>query len=348
MIKFYSFVMVLFIALTAHAQLVLNESFTGYATGNLNGQHGWVSEHSGNDAVVNNSSPLIYSTYQCGGEYITIDNVLGKDPYKPFAEKITTTSSKTVFLSFVVRVNDVVSNTGFLTMVLRDTFSLTPDVPCRFYVQQEYSPSNDIQFGIAVGSGAASFTTTDGSWAKGTTYLIVIRYDIVNGGADRACLWVNPSTFSEPVAGASCNSSFAISTSGEVNYGAEWNALQLFQSGSSTPKADLDAFRVAEGPTSAIAWNYLDAAFGNPPAQQNNDILLSPNPVSSLLTVQYPVVAAGAHIQIVGASGKLLKDQNLPYGSVSTIINMSSFAPGMYYVLYKNGGEMLVKSVLKH
>ena len=35
--KMFSFVMVSFISLTMHAQLVLNENFTGYANGTLKG-----------------------------------------------------------------------------------------------------------------------------------------------------------------------------------------------------------------------------------------------------------------------------------------------------------------------
>lgn len=345
--KIYSFVIVFFIALAVQAQLVLNENFAGYANGNLSGQGRWLSENTGNEVVVNNINPLIYSTYSCGGQYITIDNVSGKDPYKPFAAKIQTNASKTVFMSFVVRINDVVSNTGFLTLVLRDTTSLTPDVPCRFYVQKEYSPSNDIQFGIAVGSGAASFTTTDGKWAKGATYLIVIRYDIVNGGADQAYLWVNPSTALEPSPGASNTFSFALSTSGEVSYGTQWNALQIFQSGSNTPKGDFDAFRVAEGATSALAWEYLSPASVPLPAQQNNRFMLLPNPVKNVLTIQHPMVVADGHIQILNVHGMLLKDKRLPANAINSTIDLSDFASGLYYIVFKSGSDVFAQKVLK-
>jgi hypothetical protein len=346
--KIYSFVMVSFIALTAPAQLVLNENFTGYLNGNLAGQGKWRSENTGNEVMVNNGSPLTYSTYSCGGSYIHTDHIDGKDAYKPFSTKIVTTSSKTVYMSFVVRINEVISNTGFFYLVLRDTSALTPNIACRFFVQKEPGTGNEIQFGIAVGSGEASYTSTAGSWREGSTYLIVIRYDIVNDGDDRAYLWVDPATTSEPAVNAGNTPSFTVSSTGEVNYGREWNALQVFQSGKYTPAGDLDAFRVAEGATSAIAWNYLGIATAPtpPPLPVEVSFRLSPNPVTNMLEIQYPPMADG-HIQIIGPTGKLVKDLRIPANTAISTINMSSMASGVYYVLFFYGPYMSVKKVLK-
>jgi len=344
--KMYSFIIVSSIALAVHAQLVLNENFTGYANGALNGQGRWRTENSGNEVMVNDARPLLYSIYACGGQYISTDHVNGKDPYKPFSAKIQTTTSKTVYMSFVVRVNEVVSTTGFFYTVLRDTTALTPNIACRFFVQKEPGASNEIQFGIAVGIGDAAYTTTDGRYSPGNTYLIVIRYDIVNGGADKAYLWVNPSTASEPPIGSSNTAAFAISTSGEINYGPEWNALQIFQSGIYTPAADLDAFRVAEGGTAAIAWDYLGIQTAELPGQQHV-LALAPNPVVDRLTIEYPMVEHESRIQIFNVQGKLMKDLRLPAHTDITTINMNGFAGGMYYVLFQSGEKEVIKKVLK-
>ena len=265
--KVYSFVMVSIIALTANAQLVINENFTGYNTNtvpagsnNLAGQGGWVSKGSGSNVTVSATTPLIYSTYTSGSQYINVASTNGIDPWKPFSQHILTNTSKTVFMSFLVRVTDVAQNVGSAySIALRDSNSA--NIPCRFFIQEENGASNDIQFGIAVGSGGPSYTTTAGSWAKGTTYLIVIRYDIINGSTDKAYLWVNPSTSTEPTIGAVNTSSFALSTTNEVAYGSEWNVLEIFQSDNSdSPDAAYDAFRVATGTTSAFAWGNLSPA----------------------------------------------------------------------------------------
>ncbi|OQP57682.1 hypothetical protein A3860_08605 [Niastella vici] len=344
--KMYSFVMVSFIALTVHAQLVLNENFTGYTNGALKGQGRWGEENTGSQVVVNDARPLLYTTYSCGGQYITTDHVDGKDPYKPFSAKIQTTTSKTVFTSFVIRVNEVMSNIGFFYLVLRDTTALTPNIACRFFVQQEPGASKEIQFGIAVGIGNAAFTTTDARYNTGNTYLIVIRYDIVNDGPDKAFLWVNPSTVAEPAPGSKCTASFALSTTGEVPYGPQWNALQLFQSGMYTPAADLDAFRVAEGTTSSVAWDYLGIQTAALPGERT-DFGLSPNPVLSKLKIEYPQVATDGHVQILNVQGMLMKDLWLPANTNASTIDMSSFASGLYFVLFHNGSTVVVKKVLK-
>lgn len=345
--KMYSFVMVSFIALTVHAQLVLNENFTGYTNGTLKGQGRWVDQNSGNEVIVNNALPLQYFTYPCGGQYISTDHVDGKDPYKPFSARIQTTTSKTVFMSFVVRINEVLSNAGFAYVALRDTFSLSPNIACSFFVQKEPGAGNELQFGIAEGISTASFTSTDARYLSGDTYLIIIRYDIVSGGPDKAYLWVNPPTVSEPATGSKCNASFALSTTGEVPYGAEWNALQVFQSSNNTPAADLDGFRVAEGATSALAWDSLGIQTAALPVERTS-LRLSPNPVLNKLKVEYPQVANDAHIQILNVQGMLMKDLQLPANTNISTIDMSNFASGLYYILYHNRGIVAVKKVLKY
>jgi hypothetical protein len=344
--KIYFFIMVSLIALTVHAQLVMNENFTDCANGNLNGQKRWESFNTGNDVIVSNVSPLAYSTY-CGGKYISIKSISGKDPHKPFSAPVKTTANKTIFLRFAVRVNEVNENYGPITLVLRDSNSLTPYIPCRFYTHEEAGPSQKLQFGIAAGSDDASFTTTAGSWVKGNTYLIVIRYDIVTDGPDRAYLWVNPSTAAEPITSASNTASFALSTTGELPYGPEWNVLQLFQSGINAPDADFDEFQVAEGATSPIAWSYLPPIDLPIAASQNFGISLWPNPVSHILTIQYPKVVNEGHIQILSAYGTLIKDLRLPATAATSTIDVSGFASGLYHVVFISDSRVYTKRFLK-
>jgi hypothetical protein len=261
--KIYSLVMMTAIAMTVNAQqLVIRENFSGYNNGPLSNQGGWVQKGSGADVQVATASPLNRSDYTSGFQYITVGTTDGTDPWKPFSAPIATNANKTIFMSFLVRVTEVAQNVvNAYSIALRDSNSTLANVPCRFYIQEESGPSNDIQFGIAVGSGGPSYTTTAGSYAKGNTYLIVIRYDINTSGVDNAYLWVDPSTTAEPTVGPSNTASFALSTGGEVSYGSAWNVLQVFQSSSSeSPNAAYDGFLVAEGPTSQQAWTSLSPA----------------------------------------------------------------------------------------
>jgi hypothetical protein len=93
-----------------------------------------------------------------------------------------------------------------------------------------------------------------------TTYLIVIRYDVVSGNNnDNAYLWVNPTLGSLELTPGSANASH-LNSNGEVNYSSPLNVLRINQGGTTSPVADFDAFRVAHGATSQDAWNSLSPA----------------------------------------------------------------------------------------
>jgi type IX secretion system substrate protein len=272
--KIYTLFMAAAIALTSQAQsLVINENFTGYTLGNLGTQGGWVQSGSGTDVQVKNTTPLmIFSpTYNSGGNYISVAQTNGTDPYKPFSTVagIPTTSNASIFVSFVVRVSDAAKvNSAVYSISLLDT--TTGATPLRFYIAEEQAAnSTDLAFGVSVGATNNPAYTTF-SFSPNTTYLIVIRYDIATGGTgnDDAYLWVDPSTTSEPSTATATNGTGATESNGtEQAYGSTIDALQISQSGSGSPIADYDAFRVAWGANSATAWTILAPAQSPLPVQ---------------------------------------------------------------------------------
>jgi hypothetical protein len=82
-------------------------------------------------------------------------------------------------------------------------------------------------------------------------------------------------------------------------------------------------------------------------AKLNTSISLSPNPVKSSLMIQHPKAGYNSHIQILGATGQLLRDVRLSANAVISNVDMSGFANGLYYILYKNGSDVFSKTVLK-
>jgi hypothetical protein len=256
--KIYSFVMVSIIALTTNAQLVFNENFTGYTNGNLNTQGGWVPGNGTPDVQVNNASPLYYSGYTSGTQYIQVSNTDGKDPQKSFSLPIPTTSARFIFMSFVVRVSSASpsNNSEFSVALLGNS-----NYVARFYVEKNSANGNNtLAFGIGAGNETPSFTGF--TYNVNETHLIVIRYDVIAGSNnDNVYLWVDPTPLStEPTAGSALVSH--LGSNGEINYGNSLDALKIFQSTTSngntaTPVADFDAFRVAHGATSLDAWNNL-------------------------------------------------------------------------------------------
>jgi len=256
--KIYSFIMVSIIAMTANAQLVINENFIGY-TNPLGTQGGWVQNGTGNDIQINNFNPLTKAGYTSGGNYMTVASVNGTDPHKPFSGGGVNVSSTQIFyISFVIRVTAASERSGspiYSISLANTTSSLFPG---KFYIAEDNGTSTDIEFGIAVGDNNPTYTNLNLQY--GMTYLVVLRYDAVAGGSnDNMYIWVDPSLASEPTT-ASANASQTNSNQ-ELGYGTSINALKVNQADdAASPDADYDAFRVAAGTTSPIAWTNLSPA----------------------------------------------------------------------------------------
>lgn len=121
--------------------------------------------------------------------------------------------------------------------------------------------------GFNVGLETDGGTETYGStlYNYNTTYLIAIRYDIINGNNnDDMSLWINPSVISEPITGAEVS----ITNTGDVmGVGETISSLALCQAGSNAATLQCDAFRIAYGTGQATidanasaAWANLNAA----------------------------------------------------------------------------------------
>lgn len=265
--KIYSLVMVTAIAMTANAQLVINENFSGYNTtspsNNLVGQGSWTTGGStGSDVKVLNTTPLIYSGYQSGTEYVQMIGGAGIDPQKTFlgGATIATNATQFIYMSFVVRVNSGSTGNpgdGFQSVSL---LTANGNTPARFYIDGN---GTNVRFGVAVGSEIPAWTNY--SYNFGQTYLIVMQYDINNGNNnDDVYLWINPASLATPPATGSANLSH-VSSNGEVSNGSTFTGLKLNQATGGTPSyatanASFDAFRVAYGTSTTIAWSNLGAA----------------------------------------------------------------------------------------
>jgi hypothetical protein len=256
--KVYSFAILSLIALTVNAQLVVNENFTGYTPGSLGTQGGWEQFGSGTDVQIATTTPLTYTGYTSGFNYATISRIAnGTDPRKAFSLPVNTTGNKVIYLSFLVRVNSSpeVNQSPVQAISLENTANT--NYPCKFYIREDNGNSTDIEFGIATGSTAPTYT--NGDYQYNVTYLIVIRYDVQSGAAnDDSYLWVNPALAAEPSTAIATGATGAQQINvGEVAYGTELNALRIWQEGSGSSTAAFDGFRVAAGDNAAAAWSNL-------------------------------------------------------------------------------------------
>jgi hypothetical protein len=272
-----------------NSRLVISENFTDYPNGNLNtassGLGSWRASfrNSSSDFVqIASSSPLLYPDYVSGSQYV---NVIQKgdyqdgswkspdDPFTSFKDGMVTINAATTtfYVSFVVRV----SSAGAVPLMgdARPAVALRTVNGSQF--SNFYISSTDdgrgLKFGINKDASANGYFA-NATYSFNETYLIVIRYDVVNGEAtsdydDKMYLWVNPSLGSEP----SVNTAqMVLDNFWDFNFDGGFNtpalSLQLFQEPESA-SASFDAFRVsygqgfdAESATTAAAWNALNPA----------------------------------------------------------------------------------------
>lgn len=267
------------------AQLKIDENFLNppfTASGSLAAQNSWAGTAGGTDVQVsylttNAAGTLAYPGYTSGRSYITTVNTNSRDPYKPFNSAISSTVNSTFYFSFIVNVTG--SATTSATTSANHILALRTDAAgavnqnfCYFYIADD--GGTNLKFGIGKDDNVDG-TYASGNFVFGTTYLIVIRYDISTATTsdDRIFMWVNTSLGTQPAtSGYSPAGNTAQLTSGfdggdtgpnpDATFTGNINALQLFQR-TSGASAKFDAFKVAVGTGQATQQANADAAWAN-------------------------------------------------------------------------------------
>lgn len=279
--KFLPLIALVICAATANSQtgsLLINDNFTALNAGDLsaanNAGSGWTATDNSPYIQVTNTTPLVYSGYASGTNYITIQNATGADdPYKNFIGATTVNANTSSFyISFVLRVPSTAS-TPTANNAARAIFALRNAAGtnlCNFFLGDD---GTNLEFGINK-TANTNATFTNGNYSFNTTYLIVIRYDFVAGNTnDRMYVWVNPSLASEPATGTAALSITA-STDPTAPATSTINAIQIEQT-SSASDAHLDAFKAAYGQgstqaaNSAFAWTTLSPSGATLPIKVN-------------------------------------------------------------------------------
>ena len=69
-----------------------------------------------------------------------------------------------------------------------------------------------------------------------------------------------------------------------------------------------------------------------------------PNPVTSMMTIQLPQTVESQYIQLVDPSGQQVLSTTLT--AANTQLDLSTLAPGLYYLLYEEDQEISVKKIM--
>lgn len=243
--------------LTANGETYLAESFD-YAEGNLYGNGKWVKYGKKITAPVQvSNSPLTFAGYQdnAAGNAVRLTKESGEYCQVLFRDKGTDAAKGTVYYSALVNVSELPSGSrtaAFMALTGANSLDATKfgDAEAGSEGAGLFAQASGEGFKLGVSRNVANLgnVKTSVAWADeecalGTTYLVVVKYEIVDGADnDRISLWINPAKGdAEPAASVVADEESAESL-------ADVRGIELRQGSSSvakTPVAVIDEVRVA-------------------------------------------------------------------------------------------------------
>lgn len=305
-------------ALTASAETYLAESFD-YAEGNLYGNGKWVKYGKKTTAPIQVAkSPLTFAGYQdnAAGKAVCLTKESGEYCQMLFRDKGTDAAKGTVYYSALVNVSELPSGSrtaAFMALTGANSLDATKfgDAEAGSEGAGLFAQASGEGFKLGVSRNVANLgnVKTSVAWADeecaiGTTYLVVVKYEIIDGADnDRISLWVNPAKGdAEPAASVVADEESAESL-------ADVRGIELRQGSSSvakTPVAVIDEVRVAS------TWNEIFT-----PAKA--DAVDTPEITITDMSVDFGKVYKGlTYTKTINVKGKNLKGD----------ISLSSLVPG--------------------
>lgn len=294
-------------ALTASAETYLAESFD-YAEGNLYGNGKWVKYGKKTTAPIQVAkSPLTFAGYQdnAAGKAVRLTKESGEYCQMLFRDKGTDAAKGTVYYSALVNVSELPSGSrtaAFMALTGANSLDATKfgDTEAGSEGAGLFAQASGEGFKLGVSRNVANLgnVKTSVAWADeecaiGTTYLVVVKYEIIDGADnDRISLWVNPAKGdAEPaasvVAEEECSESLV-----------DVRGIELRQGSSSvakTPVAVIDEVRVAS------TWNEIFT-----PAKA--DAVETPEITITDMSVDFGKVYKGlTYTKTINVKGKNLK-----------------------------------------
>lgn len=243
--------------LTANGETYLAESFD-YAEGNLYGNGKWVKYGKKITAPVQvANSPLTFAGYQdnAAGNAVRQTKESGEYCQALFRDKGTDAAKGTVYYSALVNVSELPSGSrtaAFMALTGANSLDATKfgDAEAGSEGAGLFAQASGEGFKLGVSRNVANLgnVKTSVAWADeecalGTTYLVVVKYEIVDGADnDRISLWINPAKGDAELAAS------VVADEESAESLADVRGIELRQGSSSvakTPVAVIDEVRVA-------------------------------------------------------------------------------------------------------
>ena len=329
-------------ALTASAETYLTETFD-YVEGNLYGNGKWVKYGKKTTAPIQVAkSPLTFAGYQdnAAGKAVRLTKESGEYCQMLFRDKGTDAAKGTVYYSALVNVSELPSGSrtaAFMALTGANSLDATKfgDAEAGSEGAGLFAQASGEGFKLGVSRNVANLgnVKTSVAWADkecalGTTYLVVVKYEIIDGADnDRISLWVNPAKGdAEPaasvVAEEECSESLA-----------DVRGIELRQGSSSvakTPVAVIDEVRVAS------TWNEIFT-----PAKA--DAVETPEITITDMSVDFGKVYKGlTYTKTINVKGKNLKGDISLSSPVSGEVTVSATTVAKADAESENGCDVVL------
>lgn len=238
----------------SNAQTLLNDNFD-YPIGNLYGNNDWWKYGSNPNAPIQViDQNLTHPGYQdeAVGKAVELTNeASGEDLQKKFMEGDEKILDGAIYVSALMQVKTTgTADKGpgyFLCLTSGTATGSITDGKAgsetgRLFVQ----PASEGKFNFGVSRSGANATFTEEEYTLGETYLVIIKYEFVEGNTnDIVSLFVNPAeTTSEPTA----NAIYQVGNDGDVSAKNGFQGVELRQGeafNKTVPNVIIDALRVA-------------------------------------------------------------------------------------------------------
>ena len=329
-------------ALTASAETYLAETFD-YVEGNLYGNGKWVKYGKKTTAPIQVAkSPLTFAGYQdnAAGKAVRLTKESGEYCQMLFRDKGTDAAKGTVYYSALVNVSELPSGSrtaAFMALTGANSLDATKfgDAEAGSEGAGLFAQASGEGFKLGVSRNVANLgnVKTSVAWADkecaiGETYLVVVKYEIIDGADnDRISLWVNPAKGdAEPaasvVAEEECSESLA-----------DVRGIELRQGSSSvakTPVAVIDEVRVAS------TWNEIFT-----PAKA--DAVETPEITITDMSVDFGKVYKGLiYTKTINVKGKNLKGDISLSSPVSGEVTVSATTVAKADAESENGCDVVL------
>lgn len=292
--------------------LPFSESFPYTVGSSLGVQQKWTNVNSGDD-IVSVANSLSYSGVTSSGNSVMFSGA-GIECYTPF----TSTTSGTIYASFLLNVSDLTNVTTDLTA----TYILGLTDNLKGYNARLFVKKNGTQYQLGLDS--ASTTTNYNATLRnvGDVVYIVIGYDFASNSLNG---WINPVNGSSPTFGINPTTPF-------TNLGG---FILRQDTATATPTIILDELKIATS----------QSDLGLTLSTQNNEIAglkVYPNPVSNGVLHVESNLNTERTISLFDVLGK----EVMKTTTSNTSINIGSLNSGIYIVKITENGKTATKKLV--